>query len=89
MILWTVFPMAMCPGLNSPPASPALQRPQSCSGQDCKETATRDIAAQEILSKVAANTALRHNYTVIYRAVEKRLAGKPYFIDLKNCPLRS
>jgi lysophospholipase L1-like esterase len=40
--------------------------------------------ANEILSTVASNTALRHNYSLIYRAVEKRLAGKPYFVNLKN-----
>lgn len=52
--------------------------------EECNDSATKDIAANEILGKVAANTALRHNYSLIYRAVEKRLTGKSYFVNLKN-----
>jgi lysophospholipase L1-like esterase len=52
--------------------------------EECDHPEAGDFAAQEILSSVAANTALRHNYTLIYRAVAKRLAGKPYFMDRRN-----
>jgi len=52
--------------------------------EECENAGLRDIAANEILNSVASNTSIRHNYTLIYRAVEKRLSGKPYFINLKN-----